>query len=239
LSALTGKKYPMQRKPTSPERSEEIKRELEKDKWADLRSQLTAKNLMPKDKGPSTSISNFNVTVIDPAILNLSNGIYAAHSTEPHVLASSTLLDNCGAMHLVNQRSLLDPDSFKRTDKNEWVDAGASSFPISGYGTRTLKNALMDEQGNKTVSLTLSSVAVVEGFHVSIVSEAKLGQAGLWYLGLDCSLRTGTLEQSTLRLKLQRMYNLCFFEYNVNSSYESSDVILTSSAGVLKRTKAL
>jgi hypothetical protein len=35
----------------------------------------------------------------------------------------------------------------------------------------------------KTVDLNLSNVAVVEGFHANIVSEALLREKGLWFNG--------------------------------------------------------
>jgi hypothetical protein len=48
----------------------------------------------------------------------------------------------------------------------------------------------------------LEDVAVVEGFHVNIVSEKKLRKRGVWYSGFDCTLRYGDLENSVILRKL-------------------------------------
>lgn len=119
-----------------------------------------------------------------------------------HPLSQSTVIDNCGAVHLVNSVSLLEEGSFKRTFGNESVDAGSSTLPVLGYGTRRFNNALNGENRERTEDLILSEVAVVEGFRLNIVSEARLRKAGLWYCGFDCTIRFGQPDQSVVVAKL-------------------------------------
>ena len=53
--------------------------------------------------------------IIDPSLLEKSDeslGVYAAASQVPYQLSDSTLLDNCGALHIVNRKELLFPGLF-------------------------------------------------------------------------------------------------------------------------------
>ena len=51
-----------------------------------------------------------------------------------------------------------------------------------------LRNVLDSKKGPNIEDLILEDIAVVEGFYVNIVLEARLTKARLWYIGLDCSL---------------------------------------------------
>lgn len=113
-------------------------------------------------------------------------------------LSASTLIDNCGALHLVNTRDLLKPDSFVLAEYGEVVEAGTTFFLIAGKGTRVLKNVLNGVQGLNIEDLVLKDVVLVEGFHVNIISEACLSKVGVWYLGFDCLLRYGLSERSVV-----------------------------------------
>ncbi len=79
----------------------------------------------------------------------------------------------------MNDRSLLELGSFIKAKPDEYVEAGTSSLPITGRRKQVLKNVLDRARGSNTKDLVLSNVVVVEGFHVNIVSEARLRQAGV------------------------------------------------------------
>jgi hypothetical protein len=82
--------------------------------------------------------------------------------------------------------------------------------------------------------MELNDVAVVKGFYVNIVSEARLLKAGVWYYRLDCSLCFGTERNSVTLMELTRKYNLVFIEFKPLSTYLSVLLsILTSVAGIL------
>ena len=144
--------------------------------------------------------------------------MYTTLNLSRHPLSLSTLFDNCGAIHLVNDKSLLDPGSFVKARGLEHVQAGSSSLPIIGRGTRVLKGLLNGARGEGTEDLTLTDVAVVEGFYVNIVSEARLLQSGVWYHGYDCSLRYGDALENVVLKKLERKFNLVFIEFKELSS---------------------
>jgi hypothetical protein len=81
---------------------------------------------------------------------------------------------------------------------------------------------LYGKNGRNTEDLLLKDVVVVKGFHVNIISEARLNEKGLWYLGLDSSLRVGYLEQldkSIMVASLKRKFNLTFVKYKPFSVY--------------------
>jgi hypothetical protein len=148
--------------------------------------------------------------------------VYNTMDFDSHPLSNSTILDNGAATHLVNSAELLVPGSFRPTDGSETIEAGTQALPISGRGARLFKNVLHGKGGKNTEDLLLKDVVVVEGFYVNIISEARLNEKGLWYLGLDSSLRVGYLEEldkSIVVATLKREFNLTFLEYKPFSVY--------------------
>jgi hypothetical protein len=174
-------------------------------------------------------------TVINPDLISgRSVGVYSTLNLGKHPLSSSTLFDNCGAVHLVNNKDLIEQGSFRRADPGDMVECGSSSLPITGYGVRVLKNCLNGPNGPASEDLVLKNVAVIEGFHVNIVSEALLAEKGVWFVGLDCTLRFGNLESNVVLRTLERRFRLVVLEYIPLSFYLSVPATVpTSAAGVL------
>jgi hypothetical protein len=143
-------------------------------------------------------------------------------SFDAHPLSRSTILDNGAATHLVNSVDLLEPGSFRRSKFLQTVEAGTQAFPILGTGSRRFPKLLHGARGELTEDLVLQEVVVVEGFHVNIVSEARLFAKKLWYLGLDSSLRIGTIQESIVLAHLTRAHNLTFVEYKPVPVYRPS-----------------
>jgi transposase InsO family protein len=139
-------------------------------------------------------------------------------STRRHPYSESTLIDNCGALHVVNRVELLDSGTFQPSAWTDSINVGTSSVAVKGRGTRTLKGAINYGNG-KLGDLVLLKVAVVEGFHVNIVSEAMLRASGLWVCGQDATLRMGEIDDSLIVRQLERRANLTFFEYKSLSTY--------------------
>lgn len=73
-------------------------------------------------------------------------GVYTTLGEAVHPLAKSTLIDNCGAMHIVNDINLLELGIYGLTT-GEYVKLGLSSFAISGRGKRVLHKILNSENG--------------------------------------------------------------------------------------------
>jgi hypothetical protein len=90
---------------------------------------------------------------------------------------------------LVNDMALLVPGSFVRSTTDDVVVSGKESYPVQGRGRRIMKGIFNGANGPSTVDLTLTNVAVVEGFHVNIVSEKLLRVKNMWYCGYDCTVR--------------------------------------------------
>ena len=179
---------------------------------------------------------NFSAAIIDPMLLTREPGIgiYATQlDFSRHPFSQSTLLDNCGAMHVVNNKALLDEGSFVPARVGECVEAGTTQFLIIGRGTRTIKNVVNGEKGKKQHYLELKDIAVVKGFHVNIVSKARLREKGAWYHGYDQTLRLGDELDNMVLCELESRHNLIFLEYKPLSTYLNvPSEIPTSASGV-------
>ncbi|RAQ98619.1 reverse transcriptase domain protein [Stemphylium lycopersici] len=224
-------------KPTqlTKERAGKILNRLHIARYSELRKELQKSgHKIPQQQSSFTPAYPGGVVaaILDPAALTADKalGVYYTRDFEAHELSESTILDSGAAVHLVNSKQLLEPGSFEPTRILETVEAGTQAFPISGRGTRVLKGVLNGPRGKRTEDLTLTNVAVVEGFHLNIVSEARLQIKGVWYLGLDNTLRMGSLEQSIVLAKLERRYNLSFIEYKPLSSYPRLVMNVTTAA---------
>jgi hypothetical protein len=112
-------------------------------------------------------------------ILGLGTGIYATLDFLKYPLLASTLINNCGAMHLINNKDLLKPNLFIKSSINKSVKAGLSALPIIGRGTRVIRRALNGELGIVTADLILKDVAIIKGFYINIISEAYLLELGV------------------------------------------------------------
>ena len=79
----------------------------------------------------------------------------------------------------MNDKSFLLLDSFKALRVNEYIEADSLSLPILERGKRKLKNVLNRVRGEVTKHLTLDDIVVVKGFHINIISKARLRSSGV------------------------------------------------------------
>jgi hypothetical protein len=196
---------------------DEVKQRISGKKWASLKETLTKKGWFEDSDANANALEGRQLinAIIDPSLVErpAGEGVYSALLNAPHPLSLSTLMDNCGATHLVNDIALLQADSIVRPKELETVEAGAGYFPIIARGTRVMPKLLTGFNGQK-MDLVLTNVAVVEGFHVNIISAARLRESHIWYTNFDESLRFGEMSgKSHTVLKLTRKYNLTFVEH--------------------------
>jgi hypothetical protein len=235
--AITGSCDRKLRIEPSDQESQQIKDRLSSPRWKWIIEKKNwekhfAKRATLGDSSEPKYPGKISAALMDPLLISESmGGVYATLNSNKHPLSSSTLLDNCGAMHLVNSKELLEPGTFRKARPDEVVECGSSALPILGFGKRVIKGAFDGPRGAGTEDLELSDVAVVEGFHVNIVSEARLLKAGVWYNGLDCSLKYGTEGESITMMKLQRRFNLVFIQFKALSTYLSVPSHIPTSAG--------
>jgi hypothetical protein len=136
----------------------------------------------------------FSIAVlINPDIMQdpILHEIYAARSFSKHSLALSTFLNNYGLLHLINNKHLLMPESF-RPAYDKYVKAGTILFPVKSHKIRIIKNIIKNLNGS-TSNLILHDIAMVDNFYCNIMSENRLAKAGMWFCGFDATLRTGNL----------------------------------------------
>jgi len=92
-------------------------------------------------------------------------------------LSASTLLDNYKAIHLINNKDLLKPGLFVKASYNKYIEAGSSSFPILGRGTRVIKKTLNSTSSFSSANLVLNNIIVIKGFYINIILKARLHKA--------------------------------------------------------------
>jgi hypothetical protein len=242
--AVTGKANEKQhsKRQRSPKQLAQIRERLLTSQWKTLRLELEKKHGLTisgnSGSNPSSGASGqsngapkeglgkkfpgkITATVMDPRLFipEPGIGIFATPLRSKHPLSNCTLLDNCGATHLVNDKALLVEGSMVKSSLDDAVESGTQILPVLGRGRRLFKNALHGENGRFTEDLELVDVAVVEGCHMNIVAEAALLKQGIWCSGYDATLRFGPVEESIVVRELERKFNIVFFEYKPLSNY--------------------
>ena len=101
-------------------------------------------------------------------------------------------------MHLVNSKDLIDSGTFVKAKIDDYIEAGITSLPIIGRSTCMIKNVVNGPAGLRTKDLILYDVIVIKGFHVNIVSEARLAEKKAWYYGYDLIVRLGDREENVV-----------------------------------------
>lgn len=149
------------------------------------------------------------------AVLSSKPGSLVAFSVgnRAHHLSNSTIWDTGANTHVVNTIDLLDKGSARKSDPNDFVFVGDSSIAVAARGTRTITDVCLDENGNQTKALKLLNVAVIPYFHVNIVSATLMRKTGLWFCGVDETVRWGSLQDSVVIMRLHLEDDLHFVEY--------------------------
>ncbi|KAG6306949.1 hypothetical protein E4U22_004438 [Claviceps purpurea] len=72
-----------------------------------------------------------SMAILDPEMIeeNKTQPVFTITESHNHMLSKSTLFDNCGAMHVVNDEALIEHGSFKLTF-GDFLEAGTTAFPI-------------------------------------------------------------------------------------------------------------
>ncbi|KAG5970548.1 hypothetical protein E4U56_007607 [Claviceps arundinis] len=111
-------------------------------------------------------------------------------------------------MHVVNDLSYSEPGTLKCSFDGEYLEAGTTSFGISGRGTRVIKNVLNGKNGPCTEDLTstLYPKANSSNRTFGIVGETALCDTELF---------------SLILAQLVRKFNIIFLQYNpVSTCYQ-------------------
>ena len=87
-------------------------------------------------------------------------------------LLASTLLNNCKAIYLINNKDLLELGSFIKASYNKCIEAGSSSFPILRRGIRVIKKALNSTSSLSSANLVLNDIIIIKGFYINIILKA-------------------------------------------------------------------
>ncbi|OAF55182.1 hypothetical protein VC83_08403 [Pseudogymnoascus destructans] len=143
--------------------------EIIEPEFKELRRLLSSKGMTPPQPKKSQNQSSepahgnndyratYNAAIIAPW-LDQSLGVYTVIG-QKHPLSESTLLDNCGAVHIVNCKDLLEPGSMIYPSTPEFVESGTTSFAIVARGTRIIRKILHGLSGPQTADLILNNVS--------------------------------------------------------------------------------
>jgi hypothetical protein len=91
-------------------------------------------------------------------------------------LSTSTLLNNYNAIHLINNKELLELRSFIKVAYNKCIEAGSFSLLILGHSKKVIKKVLNNIASLNSEDLTLLNIIIVKGFYINIVSKARLNK---------------------------------------------------------------
>jgi hypothetical protein len=92
-------------------------------------------------------------------------------------LLASTLLDNCKAIYLVNNKDLLKLGLFVKVSYNKCIKAKSLSLLILGYSIKAIKRALNSTNSPSLANLILNNIIIIKGFYINIILEARLYKA--------------------------------------------------------------
>jgi hypothetical protein len=101
-------------------------------------------------------------------------GVYTTLDFLRYPLLVSTLINNYSAIHLVNNKDLLELRSFIKVITNKSVKVGLFTLLILGHGTRIIKRILNSALGPIITDLILKNVIIIKGFYMNIILEAYL-----------------------------------------------------------------
>jgi hypothetical protein len=151
--AVTGQEPPSGAYKPVKEQCEAIRKRFNSPKWASLKTKLNQKGWIetsttpgiPFDESKPNSDSKakgypkfpFSAAILDANLIEGEehlHGVYSTVEQDRHPLSMSTLLDNCGALHVVNNESLLVPGTLQPT-RDDWIEAGTTQFQVQGRGT--------------------------------------------------------------------------------------------------------
>ncbi|KAG5935137.1 hypothetical protein E4U59_005803 [Claviceps monticola] len=109
LYAITGELINKKRTP-SKDLCDKIKQRYESPKWETLRALINGEGWSKPDAKPKEQFQGrVSAAILDPAMIEKHiepRTVFTTTVSHHHMLAKSTLFDNCGAMHVVNDSSL-------------------------------------------------------------------------------------------------------------------------------------
>ena len=87
------------------------------------------------------------------------------------------MVDNYSTFYVVNNKDLFELGTFYKAGDSNIVYASTTSFLIDGYSRCIMYKVFDSKNGSNTEDLVLEDIALIEGFYINIVLEARLGKA--------------------------------------------------------------
>ncbi|KAK6598094.1 hypothetical protein H4I96_09046 [Botrytis cinerea] len=131
---FTGKTGSLKTPNLSVKECNDIRHRAKDERWNSIRKIWGNKNWIPSSVATSSTNpidpgARFNACLIQG---QLGRGIYNTMESTPHPLTQCTVFDTGGAMHLVNDISLLDGQEYTPSPSSDYVESGTTLIGIMG-----------------------------------------------------------------------------------------------------------
>ena len=119
--------------------------------------------------------NNIIIALINFIIISIIKelGIYTTFNFNTYLLLKSIILNNRGAIYLINNILILILGLFKKSFIYNIIKIGTASYPIFKRGTRVIKG-LFIIPNKKCGNLILNNIIIVEDFYINIIFKALL-----------------------------------------------------------------
>ena len=89
------------------------------------------------------------------------------------------MVDNYGTLYIVNNKDLFKLGTFYKAGDSNIVYTSIASFSIDRYSYRVIYKVLDSKNGSNIEDLILEDIALIKGFYINIILEARLGKVGI------------------------------------------------------------
>ena len=87
------------------------------------------------------------------------------------------MIDNYGTLYVINNKDLFELGTFYKAGDSDIVYISTTLFPIDGYSRCIICKVLDSKNGSNTEDLVFKDIALIKGFYINIILEARLRKA--------------------------------------------------------------
>ena len=87
------------------------------------------------------------------------------------------MVDNYSTFYVVNNKDLFELGTFYKAGDSNIVYTSTTSFPIDRYSRRIIYKVLDSKNRSNTKDLIFEDIALIKGFYINIILEARLRKA--------------------------------------------------------------
>jgi hypothetical protein len=152
---------------------EELYAKLEEKHGIKIKNKLIVNSITSSDKITKLVKGKLACVMLNPELFSRT-GTLVTFILEflKHLLLESIMLDNCNAIHLMNDVRKLNEGTYMPSSLGSTIKSRTQSILMINYSTCMIKGILNNK--NNKGDLILRNVIIIEGFIINIVSKALL-----------------------------------------------------------------